>query len=266
MTRLWLLLALTVSMGPVGSAEAAQEAPRILTEVSVGEARGAQLPPDVVVFDGMGNGRRLADWTSRERPVLLTLNYMGCPMLCGLQQSGLTASLADAGLTPGDDFHMLSISIDPTETAQMAQSATVRLSDGIGGLWDMVTAEPETIALVTETLAFNYVQDPVSGEYAHPAAVYVLSPGGVVSQVLGGLQPSARDLRLAIVQAGEGKVGGALDQLMLSCLQYDPAAQSYAPAGKRIMRAGGLVVLGGLGVFLSGLWWRERRRRGAWDV
>jgi protein SCO1/2 len=243
-------------------AMAAQVAPGVLSEVSVGEARGVQLPYDLTVIDGLGNERRLADWTQRERPVLLTLNYMGCPMLCGLQQSGLTAAIADAGLVPGVDFHMLSVSIDPSETAQMAQNATVRLSDGIGGQWDMVTAPPESLELLTETLTFNYVRDPVSGEFAHPAAVFVLSPGGVVSQVLGGLQPSARDLRLATVQAGEGRVGDVLDQLLLSCMQYDPTVQSYAPQGKRIMRAGGVIVLAGLGVFLTVLWWRDRKHSG----
>jgi len=245
-------------LGAPSVALATQNVPQVLTDISVGDPRGVTLSPELVFTDGAGEEKRLSDWTERDRPVLLTLNYMGCPMLCGLQQSGLAASIEASGLTAGVDFHMLTVSINPDETAEMAEKATERLSGVVGGAWDMVIAEPDVLATLTEALQFGYTKDPVSGEYAHPAAIFVLSPGGQVSQVLGGLQPEGRDLRLATVDASAGRVGNALDVLLLSCMQYDPEAQSYAPTGRRIMRAGGVVVLSGLTIFLGVMWRRER--------
>jgi len=256
---LWRAFAVAVCvLGAPSVVFATQNVPQVLVDISVGDPRGVTLPSDLVFQDGAGEERRLGEWTERDRPVLLTLNYMGCPMLCGLQQSGLAASIEASGLSAGKDCLVLKVSINPDETAEMAQKATERLSGVVGGAWDMVVAQPDVLATLTEALEFGYTKDPVSGEYAHAAAIFVLSPGGKVSQVLGGLQPEGRDLRLATVDASAGKVGNTLDVLLLSCMQYDPEAQSYAPTGRRIMRAGGVVVLSGLTVFLGVMWRRER--------
>jgi len=240
------------------SASAAVPVPAVYEKVGALDSRGAYLPLDSMVYDGRGEERALSHWVKGQAPTLLTFNYMGCPMLCGLQQDGLVRSLNELPLTAGDDFNMLTISLDPTETPAMARQASARLSDQIGGAWTVLTAPQLSIEGLTSAAGFNYHYAADLDQYAHPAVVYVVTQRGRVSQYFSGIEPSPRNLKFALVEAGNGQIGSVIDQVALACLQYDISANSYVARG--VMQAGGFAIMGGLVVFFGMLWYRERRR------
>jgi cytochrome c oxidase subunit II len=259
--RPWLGLLLLV--GAAGSTWAAEPLPRELEGVGVTEHLGAQLPLDAVFTDHAGRQVRLGDYFRDGKPVILTLNYYSCPMLCGLQLNGLLAGLKGLDWTPGREFRVVTVSIDPRETAALAAGKrTSFLNDYGRGAADwsfLVGAQPE-ITRLAAALGFGYRYDAPTKQYAHPAVLYAVSPTGRVSRYLYGIDYRPRDLKFALLEASAGKTGSSLDRLILSCFHYDGEAHRYGPYAFGIMRlAGGLSVLA-LGLLLAVLWWREHRR------
>ena len=232
--------------------------PDVLENTKPHDGRGEQLPIESVVLDHDGNAQPLRSWMPAEKPVVLTFNYMGCAMLCSLQQQGLSRSLQGLDLKAGRDFSVISVSIDPEETPDMAKTASERLSEQIGGQWTVVTAPQESIDALTSAAGFRFEYVERSDQFAHAAITYILTPEGRVSQFLTGLEPNPRDLNFALIEASDGRIGSFIEQMALACLQYDTSANSYVARG--VMRTGGLTILAGLGLFLGLLWRRERSR------
>jgi len=239
-------------------ADAAVTAPDVLVKTGVRDKRGTTLPMSLTVTGPDGVSAPLADLVKSDKPTVLTFNYAGCPMLCGLQQDGLARSLKDLNLTSGQDFTLLTVGIDPKETTELAIEATSRLSSLVDGDWRFVTAPEASITALTDAAGFDYQYDKVSKQYAHPAATYILTSDGQISQYFTAIQPDSRDIRWALVEAGKGQVGSVLDQVALTCLQYDLSTNAYVARG--VMRSGGIAIVGGLFAFFGVLWQRERRR------
>jgi len=241
-------------------AVAAVTPPAVLENTKPFDSRGNTLPIDASVHGTEGTLAPLSSWTLEGKPTLLTFNYLGCAMLCSLQQDGLARSLAEVDLKAGEDFAMLTVSIDPKEDPDTAVRAAKRMSDKINGQWSIVTAPETTIASLTKAAGFNFEYLESTKQYAHPAITYVLTPDGRVSQYLAGLEPTPRDLKFALIEASGGRIGSFIEQLSLACLQYDSSANAYVARG--VMQAGGVAILACIGLFFGLLWRRDRRR---WD-
>jgi len=242
--------------------------PVALEEVRVDEQLGAQVPLDEVFTDHQGQPVALRSLFHDGKPVVLALVYYDCPMLCGLIQSGLARAMRENGLVPGQDFRVVSISFDPEEKPALArerrrghlQSIGLDESSDAWAHWvDRGGPQGDAARRVGDAVGFHYKRDEVSGEWAHMAALMVLSPGGKVSRYLYGIDFPPTDFRLSLVEAAEGKVGTSFDKLALTCYRYDPASRKYQPYALGLVRAGGVLAAAGLASLIGGLLWRERR-------
>jgi protein SCO1/2 len=244
----------------------ADQVPEVLEEVGVTEHLEAKLPLDLEFKDEEGNWVRLGSFFDGERPVILTLNYYRCPMLCGLMLNGVVDGLEQLAWTPGEEFEIVTISINPLETPELArakkQNYLKRLDrpEAAKG-WHFMTGRELEINRLAETVGFSYTYDPVSQEYAHAAVIYVCTPDGRVARYLYGIEYPAKRLKLALLEAAEGTIGSTLDQLILYCYHYDPTNRRYSPVAMNIMRLGGGATALILGISLGIFWLREWRRR-----
>jgi protein SCO1/2 len=250
----------------LASAQIADRAVPALDEVGVEEHLDAKLPLDLEFIDENGDTVRLGDFFDGERPVILTLNYYRCPMLCGLMLNGVVDGLEQMDWTPGVEFEMVTISIDPLETPELAKAKKQNYlkryqRPAAARGWHFLTGKQSNITRLAETVGFGYTYDAESDQYAHAAVIFVNTPDGRVARYLYGIEYPPKSLRLALLEASEGKIGSALDQIILYCYHYDPDSRRYAPVAMNIMRVGGGATALILGVSLGSLWIRELRRR-----
>lgn len=262
---LGLLLGIVLAAAPA-AAQRSDEVPYQLESVGVTERLGEQVPADLRFLDEDGREVRLGDYLERGRPVLLTLNYYRCAMLCSLQLSGLLDGLKDLEWTPGEQFEVVTVSIDPLETptlARMKKQSYMKeyARPGAAQGWHFLTGREADIRRLADAVGFGYAYDESSGEYAHAASAMFLTPSGRIARYLYGIEYPSKQLRLALTEASEGTVGSPLDQLILYCFYYDPDARSYAPLAMNIMRLGGGLTVAVLGGVLGVFWLRDRRRR-----
>lgn len=203
---------------------------------------------------------RLGDYFHKGRPVILNLVYYTCPMLCNLVLNGQTTALRSIPWTPGNEFEVVTISINPTEHFGMArEKKAVYLNsyDRPAPGWHFLVDKDQNVKKLADEVGFRYKYDPRQGQYAHAAAIMLLTPEGRVSRYLYGIRFSPRDLRLALTEAGEGKFGFT-EQLLLLCFHYDPQARSYVLFAANVMRGGGALVVLILAFVLWRLWRHER--------
>ena len=192
-------------------------------------------------------------------------------MLCHLQLDGLVETLKDVSLEPGEDFEIINISIDPTESPLVARQTKQKHIQAYGDPstadgWHFLTGEASNIQAVAKAVGFQYQWVEERKEYAHAAAIMVCTPKGTVSRYLYGVRFPASTLRLSLIEASEGKVGSSLDQLLLFCLHYDAATVKYSPMAFRVMQLGGIVTLLALATGLVPFWFRRARTRGKSEV
>ena len=255
MTRILLSALLFLVATP---AESVGPTPDLYKSMEVQDARGKALPQTHALEDAEGRTRSLTEWMNNGKPTLLTFNYLGCPMLCGLQQEGLAQSISELALKAGQDFHIVTVSIDPDETVQAMSQAEQRLSSKISSEWTVLRASQSAIDNLTQTAGFPFKWVEETKQFAHPAATYVLTDTGTISQFFTAVRPNSRDLNYALVEASNGTVGSLLDQITLTCLQYDLSSNTYV--ARNVMQAGGYVILGGVVMLLFALWRRELPR------
>ncbi len=266
-----LLLGGVAAAGPAlaeGTAERAEGLPKDLEGVGIDEHVGADVPLDLPFKDENGRDVTLGRLLRPERPAILTLNYYRCPMLCTLILNGLVQGMKDVGWSPGGEFDVITVSIDPTETPTLARQKKQSYIEEYGKPeaapgWHFLTGPESSIRALASAVGFRYRFVPERNEYAHAAAIFALTPSGKISRYLYGVQFDGPTLRLALVEAGEGKVGSALDRFILYCYHYDATAGKYAPAALKIMQVGGALTVLVLGALLGSLWLRESRRRRA---
>ncbi|MDF1544282.1 MAG: SCO family protein [bacterium] len=236
-----------------------------LNEIDVVEQLGDSIPLNLEFTNDRGEKVTLADYYDSERPVVLVLAYYSCPMLCNLVLNGLSAGVQQTGWTPGEQFRIVTVSFDPTETYELAAAkkknylAEAEL-DGVISGWDFLVGEESQSKALAEALGFKYYWDEQQEQYAHPAVIFLTSGDGKITRYLYGLEYAGNDLKLALLEASEGKVGSSLDRLILYCFHYDPDAGSYVVFAANVMKLGGAVSLLIFGLFLGLLWKRDRRR------
>lgn len=235
-----------------------------LDGVGVDEKLNAKLPLDLEFVNSEGEQVRLADLFDGERAVLLSLNYSDCPMLCQLQLNGLVDGLRELNWDVGDNFRICSVSINPLETPQRAKQVKQRYVKSYGrpataSAWDFLTGDEESIAQLADAVGFRFKYVPERDEYAHSAAIMVCTPDGRVSRYLYGVLYPEQTLKLAVVEAGQGKIGSTLDRVLLYCFHYDETSGRYAPVARRVMKLGAGMTLTTLAVGLIPVWLRRRK-------
>ena len=232
-----------------------------LQDVDVIEHLGDRIPSGLTFRDP--DGRKIEiDAMLGGRPILVTLGYYRCPMLCNLVLDGLAKAMKGSGLFPGKDFQAVSISIDAHEDAKLARETRDRMLRTIGGdpdpgRWPFLLGDAVQSPALAEAVGFRYAYDSLSKQFAHAAVAFVLTPDGRVSRYLYGVDVLARDFRLAMVEAGGGKVGTSFDRVLLSCFKYDPINRRYAPYVMGFMRIGAGLVFVALATLLTVLWRKE---------
>ncbi len=262
-----VLAALTVCWsGGALAADRAEPLPKELEGVGLVQRVGAQVPLDLTFTDEQGTRVRLGEFFKTGRPVILDLGYYSCPMLCTLVLNGAVAALRPLPFEPGRDYDLVMVSIDPLETPELARAKKQNYVADYGrpaaaGGWHFLVGQEPNIKRLADAVGFSYRYDPEQRQYAHTAALIILTPEGKVSRYFSGIQFEPRDLRLALAEASDGKIGSALDQVLLFCFHYDAVTGKYTLAATRLVQAGGAATVLILGATLTTWWLRERRRR-----
>jgi protein SCO1/2 len=267
--RLVVPVALVVLLACAGLADAqiANQKVQALEGVGVDEKLDATLPLDLKFTDADGKTRSLGSLFQQDRPVILSLNYSDCPMLCQLQLNGLVEGVKRLRWTVGEQFDVISVSIDPKERWQRARETKQRYvkqygRPGSANGWQFLVSDEQSIQRLAEAVGFGFRYVPERGEYAHAAVVMLCTPEGRVSRYLYGVDYPPTTLKLSLVEAGEGKIGSTLDQVLLFCFHYDAESGRYGPVARRLMQVGGVLTLLTLLVGLTPYWWRRRRGAG----
>lgn len=260
-----LAAAVVVADGSPTPARSEAERPPELRDVGVTEHLDAQVPGDLPFVDSGGNEVTLGQYFDGERPLVLTLNYSNCPMLCSLQLNGLFDALGKMKWDIGGQFDMVTVSIDPLETperARMTKQKYLKLYRRAGAAegYHFLTGREENVRKLADVVGFRYQYSPTTRQYAHAAVTMILTPDGRVSRYLYGVQYDPQTLRLSLFEAAEGKVQSTVDQILLFCFHYDSEAGRYGLAALRLMQIGGgltVVVLG------CAVWVFRRREKAA---
>lgn len=261
------LLFLLCSPDPAAlQAQIANVNPQDLQQIDVIEHLGEKIPLDLTFRNEEGKEVELSQFFNQGKPVLLTLVYYECPMLCTLVLNGVTNGVRDLAWVPGNEFQMVSISIDPGETPELARNKKLRYvksmeKPGAEKGWAFLVGGQSQIDTLAAALGFKYFYVRERDEFAHPAVIFLLGEDGTISRYLYGVEFKERDLRLGLLEASQGKIGSTLDRIILYCYHYDPGSQSYAVFAENLMRLGGLVTLVLLAFLLGSLWLRERMKR-----
>ncbi len=241
--------------------------PEPLKKVGIEQKLGEKLPLDTKFKDENGNIVALGDYFKSGRPVIVTLVYYDCPMLCNQVLNGLTGSLKGISLDAGKDFDVVAISFDAKEFDKPETAKNKKASymerygrPGTEQGFHFLTGEQASIDAVTNAVGFTYEWDEASEQFAHASAIMIATPQGVLSKYFYGIDYAPRDVRLGLVESAENKVGGVTDQLLLYCFHYDPSTGKYGLAVLRIMRGAAVATLLGMAA-MGFVFWRRNKRK-----
>lgn len=220
----------------------------------------------MIFTDDRGQPVKIGDYLNRDRPIILIMGYYTCPMLCNLVFNGVRDAINEMPLKMGEDFTVVTVSIDSTETEVVAAAKKKNYlksleKDVPESAWMFLTGAASQSRALAEAIGFKYYYDTKSEQFAHAALLTILMPDGTISRYLYGIQFNPRDLRLALVEASRGQVGSTIDRILLYCYHYDPQARGYTLFAERLMRLGGLVTLVFLTGFVGLLFFREKVKK-----
>ena len=236
--------------------------PPPLREIGFDQNLGKAIPLDTTFKDESGRTIALGDYFGK-RSVVMVFAYYDCPMLCTMVINGLSSALGVLSLNPGQDFEIVTVSFNPHDTPASATAKKAAYLEryrrpGSAEGWHFLTGDQPQIDRVTKAAGFRYVWDEQTKQYAHPSGVIVATPDGRLAKYLFGIEYGPRDLRLAIVEASQGKVGTAADALLLYCYHYDPMTGRYGLAIMRAVRIAGAATVLAIGTFIVVMVRRER--------
>lgn len=250
------------------SAQRMERLPQELEGVEILEHLNGQVPLDLDFTDETGQSVVLRDYFKPGRPILLSIVYYRCPMLCSLVLNGMVNALNETDLTPGEDFDLLTISFDASETPNLAEAKRQNYlreytNPHAAKSWHFLVGEQASVDALTDAVGFRYKWIEERKEFAHQAAIYVLTPEGIISRYLYGVMFEPKTVRLTLIEASKGGIGSTLDKIILYCFHYDSNSGKYSLAARNLMRVGGMATILVLGMALSMLWRRESKRRRA---
>jgi protein SCO1/2 len=239
--------------------------PPLLRGVGIDQNLNQQVPLDLPFQDEAGRSVKLGDYFGK-KPVVLSLVYFSCPMLCTTAENGLLESLKDLKFDVGKEFEVLTVSFDPADKPPVA-NAKKSLYAGLYGRpgadkgWHFLTGNETAIRRLTEAVGFHYDYDPKTRQFAHATGIVVLTPEGKISRYFYGIHYPSGDLRLALVESSHNKIGSPVDQVLLFCCQYDPAVGKYGLIISRIFQLAGAITVVSLGTFMLVMFRHDRQAR-----
>ena len=236
--------------------------PPILREVSIAQRLNEPIQPDIIFRDEDGKAVHLGDYFGK-KPIVLSLVYFDCPALCTEVLNGELRTMKAISLDLGKDFDAITVSFEPKDMPALAKAkrdvyAGQYGRPGAARNWHFLTGEQASIDALTQAAGFHYAYDSASRQYAHAAAILVLTPHGHIARYFYGVTYPARDFRLGLVEASEGKIGTPTDHALLYCYQYDPMTGKYGLIVMNVVRAAGLLTVLVLGIFMVVMFRRER--------
>jgi protein SCO1/2 len=241
--------------------------PPYLENVGIEQHLDAQVPPDLAFVDDADRPVKLGDYFGK-KPLILNLVYYNCTMLCGEALAGLTGAIRLVKFDVGNEFDIVTVSFNPQETPAIAAEKKKDYLKRYGrpnaaAGWHFLTGPPESINALTKAVGFQYQCDPRIQQYAHATAIMVLTPQGHISRYFYGVDFPPKDLRMGLVEASQGKIGNAVDQVLLYCYHYDPATGKYGAIVSNILKIGAgltIILLAGLLLILMRLDRAAQRR------
>jgi protein SCO1 len=248
------------------SQPSSQVNPGDLKNIGIDQRLDQELPLSLQFKDETGKTVRLGDYFKSGRPVIVNLVYYSCPMLCGEELAGLSSALGVIRFTPGNEYEVVTVSIDPNETPELAaekkkiyidrmNERLEKKTDGAG--WHFLTGQPAEIQQLADAVGFHYKRDARTGQFIHAAAIMIATPQGKLAQYYYGVEYSPKDLRLGLIEASRNKIGNLVDQVTLYCYHYDPTTGRYGAVVTNILRLGGAATVVLLGGFLIVMYRRE---------
>ena len=242
----------------------AAEPPQVVRDVGLDQRLDQQVPLNLEFKDETGAQVHLGDYFDN-RPVILVLAYYRCPMLCTQVLNGVVKSLRDVDFEPGKDYRIITVSFDPREgpelAAQKKETYTAAFNrPGADVGWHFLTGEQTPIVQLTSTVGFRFVYDPSLEQYAHASGIMVLTPQGRLSHYFYGIDFPPRDVRLALVEASQGRIGSPVDQLLLLCYHYDPTTGKYSASVMALVRTVAVVMMLSLAIPVGRAWYRDWRQ------
>ncbi len=237
---------------------AGDQLPQVLQKVGVSQHLNQQLPLDASFVDESGKSVKLGDYFGK-RPAILSLVYYTCPLLCSEELDGVTSSLEMVKLTPGKDFDVVIISIDPSDTpAQAAKSKALYVKrygrpETAAG-WHFLTGQRPAIDAVTNAVGFGYVRVPGPdgklSQFAHASSIEIVTPEGKLAQYYLGVEYSPKDMLLGLIDASGNKIGSPVANILTYCYHYDPQTNRQSLRIARVVQLGGIITVAGLGGFM----------------
>ena len=228
--------------------------PSVLSKVSYEQRLNERLPLDLQFKDEEGRTVRLGDYFGH-RPVVLAFVYYDCPMLCTQVLNGIDTSLSVLTETVGKDFDVVAVSFDPRETPSLANGKKKAQVDrykraGSEAGWHFLTGEEPAIKTLTGAAGFHYVWDDKTQQFAHPSGIIVVTPDGRLARYFFGIEYASRDVKFALIESSAGRIGNAIDQLLLYCYHYNPATGQYGLVTMTLVRLAGVLTIAALAGFV----------------
>jgi protein SCO1/2 len=260
-----LFFLVTMSRAVFAQDSGASAQPDILTKVGIDQRLNEKIPLDLPFSDETGRTVELGQYFGK-KPVVLALVYYECPMLCTMILNGILKSLNALKFNVGDEFDVITVSFDPSETANLAadkkraymlQYDRPNAENG----WHFLTGDQSSIDALTEAVGFRYEYDPQTEQFVHASGIMVLTPDGTLSRYFYGVEYSPRDLRLGLIEASENKIGSPVDQILLYCYHYDPSTGKYGLVIMNVIRVLGTATVLLLGTFMVIMFRRDRKVR-----
>lgn len=241
----------------------AEPVPDELQGVGIEDHTGRSIDVNVPFQDEKGQTVLLKKYFTGQKPVLFFLVYYECPNLCTFTLNSAVDSLKRIDMRPGEQFEIVALSINPRETAQLAAEKVQAYLNLYGhpesaAGWHFLTGKEENITKVAGQVGFQYKWDPQQKQYAHASAMYVFTADGKISRTFYGIDYPPRDMKVALLEAGRGRIGNLLDKIILFCYHYDASTKKYVLLASRLMTAGGAVTVAVLTIFMAGFWRKER--------
>ena len=248
--RRWMVLVLGVLAirgAPGARADNSKVLPPLLQGIGIDQRLNDQVPLDLQFRDEAGKTVKLGDYFGK-KPVILSLVYFACPMLCTMAENGLLHSLQEVKFSVGNEFDVLTVSFDPQDTPELA-TAKKAVYVGLYGRkgadrgWHFLTGDEASIKQLTRAVGFRYKYDAQAKQYVHATGIILLTPKGKIARYFYGIYYPSRDLRLALVEASTNKIGSPVDEVLLFCCRYDPATGKYGMVISRIIQISGLITV-----------------------
>jgi protein SCO1/2 len=241
------------------------ELPQVLQKVGVSQHLNQQLPLDAAFVDDTGKPVKLGDYFGK-RPAIVSLVYYNCPMLCSEEMDGLTSALEMVKLTPGKDFNVILISIDPSETPELAAKKKAYYLKRYGrpetaAGWHYLTGTRPAIDAVTKAVGFGYVRVPGPdgklSQFAHASSIELATTEGKLAQYYLGVEYSPKDILLGLIEASNNKIGSPVANILTYCYHYDPQTNKHSLIIVRVVQLGGMVTMASLGGFMFVMFRRD---------